>query len=69
MVVNSGALSGAFSVLVFCRWWSNLVLFLVLFWCSCFVDGGQFWRSSWCFLGARGRNRGGGVGRRGQALV
>ena len=53
MVVNSGAVSGAFLVLVFCRWWSILVLFLVLFWCSCFVDGGQFWCSFWCFFGAR----------------
>ena len=53
IVVNSDALSGAFLVVVFCRWWSILALFLVLFWCSCFVDGGQFWCSCWCFFGAR----------------
>ena len=53
ILVNSGALSGAFLVLVFCRWWSILVLFLVLFWWSCFVDCGQFWCSFWCFFGAR----------------
>ena len=52
-MVNSGALSGAFLVVVFCRLWAILVLFLVLFWWSCFVDCGQFWCSFWCFSGGR----------------
>ena len=53
IVGHSGALSGAFLVVVFCRLWAILVLFLVLFWWSCFVDCGQFWCSFWCFSGGR----------------
>ena len=43
MVVNSGALSGAFLVLVFCRWWSILALFLVLFGRPGQEPGGAGW--------------------------